>query len=114
MREYYERADLTLFTSEIEHEAFGLMPLEAMASGCPVVATCTGGSGEYCLDEVNCLFCIAGDAESLAFAIGRLATNPALRRRLIKGGLRTARELTLDRQAEQIEQWLVTEATRHT
>ncbi len=114
MRGYYERADVTLFTSMIEHEAFGLVPLEAMASGCPVVATCTGGSGEYCLDEVNCLRCAAGDAESLALAIQRLATHPALRRRLIEGGLSTARELTLDRQAEQIEQWLLTTATRHT
>lgn len=114
MRAHYQRADVTLFTSMIEHEAFGLVPLEAMASGCPVVATCIGGSGEYCLDEVNCLRCTAGDAESLALAIQRLATNPALRRRLIEGGLCTARELTLDRQAEEIEQWLLAEATRHT
>ncbi len=114
MRAHYQQADVTLFTSMIEHEAFGLVPLEAMASGCPVVATGIGGSGEYCLDDVNCLRCTAGDAESLALAIQRLAANPALRRRLIEGGLRTARELTLDRQAEQIEQWLLAEATRHT
>ena len=113
MRAHYEQADVILFTSMIEHEAFGLVPLEAMASGCPVVATCTGGSGEYCLDRVNCLRCMAGDADSLAFAIQRLAAHPALRRRLIEGGLRTARELTLDRQAEQIERWLLTAATRH-
>jgi glycogen synthase len=114
MRTHYQQADITLFTSKIEHEAFGLVPLEAMASGCPVVATCVGGSGEYCLDEVNCLRFAAGDADSLAFAIQQLATNPDLRRRLIEGGLRTARELTLDRQAKQIEQWLLTAATGHT
>lgn len=91
MRAHYQRADVTLFTSMIEHESFGLMPLEAMASGCPVVATCIGGPGEYCLDEVNCLRFAAGDAESLALAIQRLATDPDLRRRLIDGGLRSAR-----------------------
>jgi hypothetical protein len=31
------------------------VPLEAMASGCPVIATCMGGSSEYCLDGVNCV-----------------------------------------------------------
>jgi glycosyltransferase involved in cell wall biosynthesis len=102
MRAHYQRADATLFTSMIEHEAFGLVPLEAMASGCPVVATCVGGSGEYCLDGVNCLRYAAGEAGSLALAIQQLAANPALRQRLIEGGLRTARELTLDRQAKQI------------
>ena len=112
IRAHYQRADVTLFTSMIEHEAFGLVPLEAMASGCPVVATCVGGSGEYCLNEVNCLRFAAGDAGSLALAIQQLAAKPALRRSLIEGGLRTARELTLDRQAEQIEQWLLRAATR--
>jgi len=47
MRHRYQQADVTLFTSMIEHEAFGLVPLEAMASGCPVIATGVGGSGEY-------------------------------------------------------------------
>ncbi len=69
IRAHYQQADVTLFTSMIEHEAFGLVPLEAMASGCPVIATCIGGSGEYCLDGVNCLRCTAGDADSLALAI---------------------------------------------
>ena len=91
-----------------------LVPLEAMASGCPVVATCVGGSGEYCLDGVNCLRYAAGEAGGLALAIQQLAVNPALRQRLIEGGLRIARELTLDRQAKQIEQWLLRATTRHT
>ena len=114
MRTHYQRADATLFTSMIEHEAFGLVPLEAMASGCPVVATCVGGSGEYCLDGFNCLRYAAGEAGSLALAIQQLAANPALRQRLIEGGLRTARKLTLDRQAKQIERWLFRATIRHT
>ena len=55
MRACYQRADATLFTSMIEHEAFGLVPLEAMVSGCSVIATCVGGSSEHCIDGVNCL-----------------------------------------------------------
>src|SRR5258708_16443437 len=55
VRSRYQQADVTLFTSKIEHEAFGLVPLEAMASCCPVIATGVGGSSEYCLDGVNCV-----------------------------------------------------------
>src|SRR5581483_100305 len=99
MRAHYQRADVTLLPSMIEHEAFGLVPLEAMASGCPVIATCVGGSGEYCQAGVNCLRCAVGGRENLAFAIQRLAAHPELRQQLIEGGLGTAQERTLDRQA---------------
>jgi len=49
-----------------------------------------------------------GDADALALAIQQLATRPALRQRLVSGGLQTASRLTLDRQAERIEYWLTT------
>ena len=42
VREHYLAADATLFTGAIRHEAFGLVPLEAMAAGCPVVSTGVG------------------------------------------------------------------------
>jgi glycosyltransferase involved in cell wall biosynthesis len=46
VRAYFQQANVTLFTGMIEQEAFGLVPLEAMASGCPVISTCFGRSGE--------------------------------------------------------------------
>lgn len=111
VRSRYLHTDVTLFTSAIEHEAFGLVPLEAMASACPVISTCIGGSGEYCLDGVNCLRIPQENPEALAAAVQRLADNPDLRRLLAEGGLRTASEFTLDRMAERIEQCLLTEAS---
>lgn len=51
----HQPADVTLFTNLIEQEAFGLLPLEAMASECRVIATSAGGSSEYCLEGVNCV-----------------------------------------------------------
>jgi glycosyltransferase involved in cell wall biosynthesis len=108
LRSVYQQADVTLFTSMIEDEAFGLVPLEAMASGCLVISTCVGGSGEYCIDEINCLRVSPGDAEALSLSIQKLATKPDLRLKLIQGGLDTAKELTLARQARQIEHWLLT------
>jgi D-inositol-3-phosphate glycosyltransferase len=72
----------------IEHEAFGLVPLEAMASGCPLIATGVGGSSEYCLDGVNCIRMPPGDPAALARAVQQLAQSQDLRRRLVGGGLR--------------------------
>jgi len=107
MRHRYQQADVTLFTSMIEHEAFGLVPLEAMASGCPVIATGVGGSGEYCLDGVNCMRVSPGDPTALAHAVQHLAQSRVLRWHLVEGGRRTASAFTLDRQAAGIERSLL-------
>jgi len=71
-------------------EPWGLVPLEAMALGRPVVATGRGGSGEYLRDDENALLFEAGDAEALAAAVTRLADDPDLRTRLRAGGSATA------------------------
>jgi glycosyltransferase involved in cell wall biosynthesis len=107
VRSRYQQADVTLFTSKIEHEAFGLVPLEAMASCCPVIATGVGGSSEYCLDGVNCVRVPPGDPAALAHAVQHLAQRRDLRWRLVEGGLQTARAFTLDRQATGIERLLL-------
>jgi glycogen(starch) synthase len=81
----------------IWEEPWGLVPLEAMALGRPVVATGRGGSGEYLRDGENCLLHPAEDAAALAAAVRRLAADPALRERLREGGLRAARHYTATR-----------------
>ena len=50
----YREHDAVLFPVRWD-EPWGLVPLEAMGSGCPVVATGRGGSGEYLRDGENCL-----------------------------------------------------------
>jgi glycogen synthase len=107
MRQRYQQGDVTLFTSMMGHEAFGLVPLEAMASGCPVIATGVGGSSEYCLDGVNCMRVPPGDSAALAHAVRQLAQSRDLLRRLVGSGLRTASACTLDRQAAGIERLLL-------
>jgi glycosyltransferase involved in cell wall biosynthesis len=85
----YGEHDAVLFPV-IWEEPWGLVPLEAMARGRPVVATGRGGSAEYLRDGENCLLFPAGDAEALAAAVTRLAADEALRGRLVAGGLETA------------------------
>jgi glycosyltransferase involved in cell wall biosynthesis len=89
----YAGADVTVFPVRWE-EPWGLVPLEAMARGRPVVATGRGGSADYLRDGENCLLFEAGDAESLAAAVVRLGGDPALRSRLREGGLETAPRYT--------------------
>jgi glycosyltransferase involved in cell wall biosynthesis len=85
----YREADAVLFPVRWE-EPWGLVPLEAMASGCPVLATGRGGSAEYLRDGENCLLAPVGDPAALAASVRRLATDADLRERLRAGGLATA------------------------
>ena len=102
MRLHYQEADACLFPSEWD-EPFGLVPLEAMACATPVVATGTGGSGEFLVDRNNCLLSVPQDPASIARAVIQLSTDQHLRARLISAGLRTAAELSVDRLARILE-----------
>jgi glycogen(starch) synthase len=85
----YAAADAVLFPVRWQ-EPWGLVPLEAMGRGRPVVATGTGGSGEYLRDGENCLLATPGDPDALAAAVMRLAGEPRLRSRLREAGFKTA------------------------
>jgi D-inositol-3-phosphate glycosyltransferase len=85
----YAEADAVLFPVEWD-EPWGLVPLEAMGRGRPVVATGRGGSGEYLRDTENCLLFEAGDPQDLASKVRRLAEDPDLRARLRERGFATA------------------------
>lgn len=87
--EVYRAADAIVFPVEWA-EPWGLVPLEAMALGRPVLATGRGGSAEYLRDGTNSLLFAPGDADALAAAARRLAADPALRERLCVGGRETA------------------------
>lgn len=79
-----------LFVSGSHYETFPLPPLEAMASGCPVVTTANQGVLTYAIDGDNCLLAEIGNPDSLAEQIIRLMKDPALQQRLRTGGLETA------------------------
>jgi glycogen(starch) synthase len=89
----YANADAVLFPVTWS-EPWGLVPLEAMSVGRPVVATATGGAAEYLRDGVNALVVEPGDAGALAAAVRRLAADPQLRARLRAGGFATAARYT--------------------
>jgi glycosyltransferase involved in cell wall biosynthesis len=91
--ELYRDSDVLLFPVRWD-EPWGLVPLEAMASGCPVVATGRGGSGEYLRDGENCVLVAPADPSALAEAVRRLADSRPLRDTVRAGGLQTASRYT--------------------
>jgi glycogen synthase len=102
----YDEADAVVFPVTWE-EPWGLVPLEAMGRGRPVVATGRGGSGEYLRDGENCMLFEAGDAEAMAIALRRLAEHPSLRGRIRDGGLATAEHHTAPRFEARVVEVLV-------
>lgn len=92
----YAAHDALLFPV-IWPEPFGIVPLEAMGIGRPVIATGRGGSAEYLRDGENCLLHPAEDAPALAAAVRRLAGDPALAERVRAEGRRTAARFTAGR-----------------
>jgi glycosyltransferase involved in cell wall biosynthesis len=92
----YASADAFLFSSLTE--TLGLVVLEAMSSGLPVIATPAGGVADHLRDEVNGIAVPPTDVDAMAKAIVALTLDPERRARLAAGARTGA--LHLDWEAE--------------
>ncbi|HVL85982.1 MAG TPA: MSMEG_0565 family glycosyltransferase [Pseudonocardia sp.] len=95
---WYAAADALAFPSV--KEGWGLVVLEAMAAGLPVVASDLPVFREYLVDGGSALLPRAGDEESLAAAMRRVVTEPELRERLRAGAAGVLPRFTWDASAE--------------
>lgn len=94
----YQRAAICVVPSH--YESFGLVALEAMACGLPVVATRVGGLPEVVKDNVAGLLVPPNAPAALAKAICELLTNPSKRTEMGKAGYERARaEFSVERNA---------------
>jgi phosphatidylinositol alpha-mannosyltransferase len=84
----------------VRGESFGMVLLEAMASGCALVASDLDGHRNVATDGVDALLTPVGDASALAKAIRRVLDDDALRSELVAGGRRRAEHLSMARLAE--------------
>lgn len=97
----YQASDIFIFPSRFE--GFGLPPLEAMASGTPVVLTDTEGVREYAQPGINCIMARPGDTDGLFNGVVALLKDDGLKRRLIKNARETARRFSWTRVADKAE-----------
>ena len=101
----YQACDVFTLPSSERSEAFGIVQLEAMAAGRPVVS-CDVGTGVAWVNqhEVTGLVVPPRDPDRLAIALNRLLDNPPLRARLgLAGQARVRQEFTHDHMVGKIE-----------
>lgn len=88
-------AAATAFVLSSEEEGFGLVLVEAMALGVPVIATdCPGAPRDILLDGRAGLLVPLNDERALADAMHRIATEPTLRAQLSSSGRERATDFS--------------------
>jgi glycosyltransferase involved in cell wall biosynthesis len=83
-------------------EAFGMSALEALAAGCAVVASQTGGLSDIIHHGRTGLLVPPGDPAALATAVNTLLADPGLARGLASAGRLLARTFTMAAHAEAV------------
>ena len=97
--EYYAASDVFVFPTI--YEPFGLVIIEAMASGLPVITSRVAGAADLIIDGVNGLLLRApSDVNDLAAKIELLLSNAELRKTMGERARETAEELSWDRVAQ--------------
>ena len=95
LKDYYSRASvfvLPSITVNNQTEGLGVVLLEAMASGVPVIGSNTGGIPDIIEDGVNGLLVQPGDPKALADAIIRIFEDRDLADRFREAGIKTVSE----------------------
>jgi glycosyltransferase involved in cell wall biosynthesis len=105
---WLDALDVTVHTTE--GEPFGLVLVESMALGTPVVATAVGGPTEIVEDGRSGLLVPPGEPEATAAAVLRVLTDGPLARRLAAGGPSRAARFTEERTARRFAALLRTVA----
>lgn len=107
LRQIMSSADVLLYPTR--HEGFGLMPLEAMACGCPVVTT---EAVSFALHLENALVANVGSIQQITANTALALSDKVLRKRLTDSGLILASRLTLDETKKQFEKALIEITTK--
>jgi len=84
----------SIIDSKGETEGLGLVILEAMNAGIPVVATSVGGIKDIIKHEVNGLLVNQKDPKDIAKAIQRIISDEELKRKIVENSKKTVMEFT--------------------
>ena len=98
LAQYYAAADVFVMPSH--YESFGMVVLEAMACGIPVVASRVGGLASTVVHERTGLLVPVGDWHAFAQAIVRVLAAPTLRHAFAHAGIQRAQTYAWPRVVE--------------
>ena len=101
LRDIYGSCDIWLSPSRVE--GFALVPMEAMAGQCAVVATRVGAIEEYTIPGETALVSPPRDPKALAHNLIRLLADEDELKRVAKAGHKHIRQFTWERSARQME-----------
>jgi len=85
---FYKRMDIFVLPSI--YEGFGIVLLEAMAAGVPIVATNVDGIKEVVINGESGILVPPKNPEAIAEAVMQIINNPQLKKKFIEAGLKRA------------------------
>jgi len=91
-----------IFISTSWWEGFGLPPLEAMACGCAIITSRSGGVNEYAIDGFNCIMFPPQNEQKLQKAIIELIENTTFCKRLSDNAILTSTKFNWNSSAKQL------------
>jgi len=91
------------YVSATEHEGFGIVFLEAMQAGLPIVSTAEGGQKDFLEHEENALLVPTHDAAALARAVNRLLGDKSLAQKMRVNNLEKVKEFYLEKTVKKFE-----------
>jgi glycosyltransferase involved in cell wall biosynthesis len=112
--EKFQLLDISdIYVSSSLHEGFGIVFLEAMASGLPVVCYDNGGQTDFLIDEKTGFLVNLGNLELLTERIGELCTSAAYRKKMGSFNLQHVRQFYIDSCCEQYQTIYQTVLNKH-
>lgn len=108
---WYDALDVVVHASA--SEPFGLVLVEAMALGRPLVATAAGGPTEIVEDGQSGLLVAPGNVHAMAAAVLRIVNDGTLATRLARGARERAHSFSDEQMARQWADLLLTVRPRH-
>lgn len=99
----YHRASDIFVSPATGSESFGIVLVEAMAAGLPLVASDIAGYREVARHECEGLLVGPSDPAALAAGVRRILDNPELARELGENGFRRSRSFAWDRIIDRLE-----------